>query len=96
MKQSTDRILTTHTGSLPRPKELVDLLWQREAGEAVDESQFQTQVSEAVSDIVAAQVRAGVDVVNDGEAGKVSYFSYVVDRLSGFAGTRNDLLLVSA
>jgi 5-methyltetrahydropteroyltriglutamate--homocysteine methyltransferase len=87
MKRSTQRILTTHTGSLPRPQDLVELLWQREAGDAVNHDAFDARVAEAVNDIVAAQTRAGIDIVNDGEAGKVSYFSYVVDRLSGFAGS---------
>ena len=86
MKRSTERILTTHTGSLPRPPDLVDLLWRHDAGETIDRSRFDTRVAEAVTDVVAAQIRAGIDIVNDGEAGKVSYFSYVVDRLTGFAG----------
>ena len=87
MLRSTERILTTHTGSLPRPADLVELLWNNEAGETVDEDHFQARVTETVSDLVSAQTRSGIDVVNDGEAGKVSYFSYVVDRLTGFAGT---------
>ena len=84
---STNRILTTHTGSLPRPKDLVELLWKRDADETVDRNLFDARVAEAVYDVVAAQIRAGIDIVNDGEAGKVSYFSYVVDRLTGFAGS---------
>ena len=87
MKSSTERILTTHTGSLPRPKDLVELLWQREAGETVNPSLFDARIAEVVTDIVAAQTRAGIDIVNDGEAGKISYFSYVVDRLTGFVGS---------
>jgi len=87
MKRSSERILTTHTGSLPRPKDLVELLWKHDAGETVDPSLFEARVTETVADVVAAQIRAGIDVVNDGEAGKVSYFSYVVDRLTGFAGS---------
>ena len=87
MKRSTDRILTTHTGSLPRPPDLVDLLWKHDAGETIDEDIFAARITETVADLVAAQSQAGIDVVNDGEAGKVSYFSYVVERLTGFAGT---------
>ena len=86
MKRSTERILTTHTGSLPRPADLVEMLWKHDAGETVDRSLFDARVTEAVNGIVAAQIKAGTDIVNDGEAGKVSYFSYVVDRLTGFAG----------
>ena len=87
MKRSSERILTTHTGSLPRPKDLVELLWKNEAGEELDRRHFDTRVRETVADILEAQVKAGIDVVNDGEAGKVSYFSYVVDRLTGFSGS---------
>lgn len=87
MKRSTERVLTTHTGSLPRPKDLVELLWKHDAGETVDGSLFDARVAEAVADAVAAQIKAGIDIVNDGEMGKVSYFSYVVDRLTGFEGS---------
>jgi 5-methyltetrahydropteroyltriglutamate--homocysteine methyltransferase len=86
MKLSTERILTTHTGSLPRPPALRELLLKLDAGERPDPEQLGARVREAVDDAVARQVRAGVDVVNDGEMGKVSYATYVTERLSGFGG----------
>jgi 5-methyltetrahydropteroyltriglutamate--homocysteine methyltransferase len=90
MKRSVDRILTTHTGSLPRPPDLVEMLRKADAGEAVNREAFETRVREAVGDIVQKQVEAGIDIVNDGEAGKPGYSTYVKDRLTGFEGqTRN-------
>jgi 5-methyltetrahydropteroyltriglutamate--homocysteine methyltransferase len=86
MKRSIQRLLTTHTGSLPRPAELLPLIYAKEAGEPVDDSEFQAQVLVAVSDTVGAQADAGVDVVNDGEMSKPTYATYVKDRLSGFGG----------
>jgi 5-methyltetrahydropteroyltriglutamate--homocysteine methyltransferase len=86
VKRSTSRILTTHTGSLPRPSALIDLLIRRDAGEAVDDEEFQTQVREAVSATVGKQADARIDVANDGEMGKQSYSTYVKDRLTGFEG----------
>src|SRR5690348_8679858 len=86
MKRSTERILTTHTGSLPRPDDLVSLLYARDQGEAVDEVAFQRQVQDAVRDVVRRQIDAGLTVVNDGEMGKVGYSTYVKDRLTGFEG----------
>jgi 5-methyltetrahydropteroyltriglutamate--homocysteine methyltransferase len=86
MKRSTDRILTTHTGSLPRPDDLLTMLQQRESGEAVDSAALAARVKSAVTDIVRQQMQAGVDIVNDGEMGKPSYSTYVKDRLSGFEG----------
>jgi 5-methyltetrahydropteroyltriglutamate--homocysteine methyltransferase len=84
MKRSTERILTTHTGSLPRPPELVKLLDDLERGRRPDAETFAAHVRDAVADVVARQVRAGVDVVNDGEMSKVGYSTYVTERLSGF------------
>ena len=84
MKRSTERILTTHTGSLPRPDDLLPLIKAMEAGNSGDVAGFDTRVRSAVAEIVRKQVEAGVDVVNDGEAGKPSYATYVKDRLSGF------------
>jgi 5-methyltetrahydropteroyltriglutamate--homocysteine methyltransferase len=86
MKRSTERILTTHTGSLPRPDDLVAMLYAKESGKAVDETAFRSRVGEVVRDIVRRQLDCGVDVVNDGEAGKVGYSTYVIDRLTGFGG----------
>jgi 5-methyltetrahydropteroyltriglutamate--homocysteine methyltransferase len=86
MRRSTDRILTTHTGSLPRPPELLEQLMRRDRGEPVDEEALDAQVRAAVADVVRRQAEAGVAVVNDGEAGKIGYSTYVTERLDGFGG----------
>ena len=86
MKLSTDRILTTHVGSLPRPKDVVDLLMAKEQGQPFDPAQFERTMARAVDDVVRQQVTAGLDVVSDGETSKISYATYIKDRLSGFAG----------
>ena len=86
MQRSHDRILTTHTGSLPRPPKLRETLVKLDAGERPDPAEFGTQIRGAVDEIVARQVQIGLDVVNDGEMGKVSYSTYVTDRISGFGG----------
>jgi 5-methyltetrahydropteroyltriglutamate--homocysteine methyltransferase len=86
MKRSTERILTTHTDSLPRPSDLLTLIQAMESG-AGDVAVFEARVRSAVAEIVRKQVEAGVDIVNDGEMGKPSYATYVKDRLTGFAET---------
>ena len=86
MKRSTDRILTTHTGSLPRANDLTGLLESLDAGAVPEQSAFEARVRRAVADVVRQQVDAGVDVVNDGEQGKVGYSTYVRHRLTGFGG----------
>ena len=83
---ASDRILTTHVGSLPRPPGVRDLLLARAAGEAVDADTLETAVREAVTAIVARQVETGIDVVSDGEMSKVAYTNYMDERLSGFGG----------
>lgn len=86
MKRSTEHVLTTHTGSLPRPHELLEALQQRDRGES-NGAALRDQVRHAVQDVVERQARAGVGVVNDGEAGKIGYSTYVKERLDGFGGT---------
>ena len=86
MKRSTDRILTTHTGSLPRPSDLAGMLDALDTGSPVDAGAFEARVRGAVAEIVGRQVDAGVDVVSDGEQGKVGYSTYVRHRLTGFDG----------
>jgi len=86
MKRSTDRILTTHTGSLPRPPDLTVMLEALDTGAATDPAAFEARVRRAVADVVRTQVEAGVDIVNDGEQGKVGYSTYVRHRLTGFDG----------
>jgi 5-methyltetrahydropteroyltriglutamate--homocysteine methyltransferase len=85
MKTSTDRILTTHTGSLPRPKPLIDLILGREKGDAVAADTFEAATATAVDGIVAQQVEAGIDVVSDGEMSKPSYTTYIRHRVDGIA-----------
>ncbi len=86
MKTSTDRILTSHTGSLPRPADLDQMLFDREEGKDVDPGALDARVREVVAETVAAQVESGVDVLNDGEVGKIGYSTYVKERLTGFGG----------
>ena len=85
MKRSNDRILTTHVGSLPRPRALDELVRARQAGRPYDRDLLESAVNDAVNGIVQQQLAAGITVVNDGEQGKPSYTSYIRDRLSGFA-----------
>ncbi len=86
MKRSTDRILTTHTGSLPRPRDLTTMLEALDAGQLADAAAFEARVRGAVAEVVRRQIDAGVDIVNDGEQGKVGYSTYVRHRLTGFGG----------
>ena len=84
MKRSTDRILTTHVGSLARPHELLDTMKERENGRPYDADLLDRQITEAVADRVRRQVESGIDIVTDGEMSKVSFLGYVKDRLGGF------------
>jgi 5-methyltetrahydropteroyltriglutamate--homocysteine methyltransferase len=86
MKRSSDRILTTHTGSLPRPADLVTMLEGHDQQELRDNAAFESRVGEAVKEIVRKQADSHVDVVNDGEMSKVGYSTYVTERLTGFEG----------
>jgi len=83
MKRSSRRILTTHTGSLPRPPDLVALLNAKELGEAYDRAAYDARVARAISEIVAKQAAAGIDVIDDAEHSKVNWMSYARARLSG-------------
>lgn len=85
MERSQDRILTTHAGSLPRPPELVRLLKRVSQREPVDEIEFGQTVDSAVAAVVAMQATVGIDVGNDGEQGRESFFTYVQHRMTGFA-----------
>ncbi len=87
--RSSDRFLTTHTGSLPRPAELVRTMFAREEGVPVQEDKLASQIRDAVAGIVRKQKDAGIDIVNDGEMSKPSYATYIKDRLNGFGGTSN-------
>jgi len=85
MKRSSEHILSTHTGSLPRPPALVEALQRRDHGQS-DGSELAEQVRDGVREVVRRQAEAGVSVVNDGEASKIGYSTYVKERLSGFGG----------
>ncbi len=88
MKRSASRILTTHTGSLPRSPGLQELLREREERRDLDAALFDTEVRQAVADVTAKQKETGIDVVNDGEQGRGQYATYVKERLTGFEGER--------
>jgi 5-methyltetrahydropteroyltriglutamate--homocysteine methyltransferase len=83
MQRSTERILTTHVGSLPRPDDLFELMLARMDGNAIDEQAYAERVRKAVKDCVRQQVDAGLDVVSDGEMAKPSFITYAASRLSG-------------
>jgi 5-methyltetrahydropteroyltriglutamate--homocysteine methyltransferase len=89
MRRSTDRFLTTHTGSLPRPDDLVRTMYAREEGVPVERAALEQRVAQAVDEVVRKQVDAGIDIVDDGEMSKPSYATYVKDRLAGFGGSGN-------
>jgi 5-methyltetrahydropteroyltriglutamate--homocysteine methyltransferase len=89
MNRSTERFVTTHTGSLPRPEDLIRTMYAKEEGVPVDRAALAARVRKAVAEVVQKQVGAGIDLVNDGEMSKPSYATYVKDRLAGFGGTGN-------
>jgi 5-methyltetrahydropteroyltriglutamate--homocysteine methyltransferase len=81
-----DEILTTHAGSLPRPDDLVEMIWGRIDGQEVDEGQLEARIESAVAEVVAKQREAGIDLVSDGEMSKTGFSTYVTERFSGFGG----------
>ena len=87
MQHSTDRILTTHAGSLPRPRSLIALHTARYAGTMVEEAVLEQAVEDATRTAIAMQIEAGVDIINNGEMGRESFFTYVQHRMTGFGGT---------
>ena len=91
MKRSVDRILTTHTGSLPRPADLIRMMFAREEGVPVDGPALAARIRTAVAEVVRKQTDAGITVVSDGELSKPSYATYIKDRLNGFGGTSQSL-----
>ena len=84
MKRSTARILTTHCGSLPRPKDLLDLMKAKLTGEPYDDAAYARRVRNAVAETVRKQAESGIDILTDGEQGKSGFFVYVGERLAGF------------
>jgi 5-methyltetrahydropteroyltriglutamate--homocysteine methyltransferase len=89
MQKSTDRFLTTHTGSLPRPDDLIRDMYAKEEGVPVEAAALADRVKAAVAEVVQKQAAAGIDLINDGEMSKPSYATYIKDRLNGFGGTGN-------
>ena len=87
MRTSTDRILTTHVGSIPRPENIRSLLRARVAGQPIDEAELGRRVVQAVDDVVRQQAEAGIDIVSDGEMSKTSFLAYTDERLTGFVTT---------
>ena len=85
MQRSTERILTTHAGSLPRPDDLVRMMWDKLDEKPVDAVKLAARVKEAVSEVVAKQIEAGIDIISDGEMSKVGFSNYVIERYTGFA-----------
>src|SRR6266568_4000525 len=86
MKRSIERILTTHTGSLPRPPQVVELMLQEQNNPGAKATELKAAVRRAVADVVARQVACGLDIINDGEQGRTDYTTHVKDRLTGFDG----------
>ena len=84
MKRSTDRILTTHVGSLPRPADLLEMMEGKEKGGAFDQTRYEGRLRDAVGEIVKKQVELGIDVIDDGEYSKPSFVTYINERLGGF------------
>ncbi|NMH99398.1 cobalamin-independent methionine synthase II family protein [Pseudonocardia acidicola] len=93
MQRSTERILSTHVGSLARPHELLLTMREKEHGRGYDADGFAKQITTAVADVVREQVEAGLDIVTDGEMSKVSFLTYVKDRLAGFDGRAGEKLM---
>jgi 5-methyltetrahydropteroyltriglutamate--homocysteine methyltransferase len=89
MALGAGRFLTTHTGSLPRPDDLIRTMFAKEEGVPVDRAALDGRIGAAVAEVVKKQAAAGIDLVNDGEMSKPSYATYVKDRLSGFDGASN-------
>ena len=92
MIRSTNQILTTHVGSLPRPDDLIQIMFAKEEGIPVDPNALGERVRSAVDEIVSKQIAAGINIVNDGEMSKPSYATYIKDRLSGFGGESNSFV----
>ncbi len=93
MQRSSERMLSTHVGSLARPFELLETMREKENGRPYDHALFERQVRDAVDDCVRRQVDAGIDVVTDGEQGKVAFLNYVKDRLTGFAAAADEPIM---
>ena len=85
MKRSNERILTTHTGSLPRTAKVVELLLAEQKNPGARKAELDAAVREAIAHVVQKQIECGIDIINDGEQGRTDYTVHVLDRLAGFA-----------
>src|SRR5215469_18638701 len=92
--QNTTRIQTTHVGSLPRPRNLLDLLKAKFSGGPFEEKTLDARLRQAVVDVVRKQAECGIDIVTDGEFSKPGFFTYIQERLSGFEGRPNQKMLL--
>src|SRR2546428_14130083 len=90
MKTSTNRILTTHVGSIPRPESITTLLRARVIGQTIEEALLASRVAEAVDEDVRRQAEVGIDFISDGEMGKQSFLAYADERLTDFLPVRAD------
>ena len=89
MKRSTQRILTTHVGSLPRPPDLLQMIQAKERGELLDAEAYARRVASAVAEVVRKQAESGIDIVADGEMGRFGFIPYVNERLAGLEARPN-------
>ena len=96
LQQNTDRIQTTHIGSLPRPHELLDLMKAKYAGQPYDQASSMPPLAKAVADGVRKQVECGIDIVTDGEFSKPGFFTYIHERLEGFEARPDQKMLCSS
>jgi 5-methyltetrahydropteroyltriglutamate--homocysteine methyltransferase len=92
MPNSVDRFLTAHTGSLPRPDGLIQMMYAKEEGKPIDKTALAARIWSSVAEVVRRQRKAGIDIVNDGEMSKPSYATYIKDRLAGFGGEGNSFV----
>ena len=90
------KIKTTHVGSLPRSNELSELLFKKDQKEQIDFNQFDKVVQKDVNKIVKKQIEVGIDYISDGEMSKISYATYVKDRIDGFSGESESCLLYTS
>ena len=88
LQQNTDRIQTTHIGSLPRPHRLLDAMKAKYSGQPYDQAAFEQALRTAVADLVRKQVDCGIDIITDGELSKPGFFTYIRERLEGFESPR--------
>ena len=94
LQQNTDRIQTTHIGSLPRPHDVLDLLRAKFAGQLYDQNVLDAAIAKAVKESVRRQVECGIDIVTDGEFSKPGFFTYIQERLEGFEARPNQKLML--